>query len=584
MTNLRVHIFRVYTMSIQRTLLVCTLVCILVVHVNAWWPFSSSSSEEANTEQGSHLKDSSVPFEMTTAEEKFLAQARKYMGDLTPLDSCHQIVINRIKKSCGDINEVELAKLGVALLNCQSKSEGRKTYECTDEMELRQCTAEMDANTWNSYHIISNRARSICYATRQQQFRMKTEFTVNQLANQAENQMNLMNNLQESQRRMTEVAEDTVIKVAAGQERLNWQQQQLHSNYEDVQRSISFSLKGNVKALHHEKVLIDSGRRQLKEMAKTVKEKLENATIEIQKQDVDRKKSHRRILEDLNNIRNKAEEVWNKIDHSTLQMMSFHSETTQHYNETMENLKIINDTITYLLQVTNQMQEKIDDRLSWLTQYLGGTEDKLALVATCLLHAGYFLSATLCILFLNAPLFTRLVLLVMVPINAWTEIHFNSSLSYSSLSCLLTLALLGNWLYFYLRTKYFRSHGNLPCAPPSSPLALNSQPLGSNVIHCYQHKTSSDAEDELNLTNSIENLDNSVVPSTPQGHVGNTKRQLNLSLPEAASTPSRKVTTPRRRCGAQTKTGSACKRVIANGSLRCNSHSRIEASYIPDEC
>ena len=54
----------------------------------------------------------------------------------------------------------------------------------------------MDANTWNSYHIISNRARSICYATRQQQFRMKTEYTVNQLANQAENQMELMNNLQ----------------------------------------------------------------------------------------------------------------------------------------------------------------------------------------------------------------------------------------------------------------------------------------------------------------------------------------------------------------------------------------------------
>ena len=70
------------------------------------------------------------------------------------------------------------------------------------------------------------------------------------------------------------MAEDTVIKVAAGQERLNWQQKQLHSNYEDVQRSISFSLKGNVKALHHEKMLIDSGRRQLKEMAKTVKEKL----------------------------------------------------------------------------------------------------------------------------------------------------------------------------------------------------------------------------------------------------------------------------------------------------------------------
>ena len=65
-----------------------------------------------------------------------------------------------------------------------------------------------------------------------------------------------------------------MIRVSAGQERLVRQQQQLQSNYEDVQRSISFSLRGNVRALNHEKVLIDNGRRQLKEMAKTVKEKL----------------------------------------------------------------------------------------------------------------------------------------------------------------------------------------------------------------------------------------------------------------------------------------------------------------------
>lgn len=83
-------------MSTQRTLLACTFMCVLLVPVNAWWPFSSSSSEETSAEQGRHLKDNAVPFEMTTAEEKFLAQARKYMGDLTPLDSCHQIVSNGV--------------------------------------------------------------------------------------------------------------------------------------------------------------------------------------------------------------------------------------------------------------------------------------------------------------------------------------------------------------------------------------------------------------------------------------------------------------------------------------------------------
>ncbi|XP_058960945.2 protein brambleberry-like [Pocillopora verrucosa] len=563
-------------MNLKRCLFIGTFLCMLLVSTNAWWSFSSSSTEDTEAEQGRYLKNSPVPFEMTTAEEKFLAEAKKYMGNLTPLDTCHQIVINRIKKSCSDINEVELAKLGVALLNCQSKSEGRRTYECTDDMELRDCTNGMDANTWNSYHIISNRARSICYATRQQQFRLKTEFTVNQLASQAENQMELMNGLQEGQRRLTEVADDTVIRVTAGQERLVRQQAKLHASYDDVQRSISFSLRGNVRALHQERMMIDSGRKQLKEMAKTVQDKLESATTEIQKQDLNRKISHRLILEDLNDIRSKAEEVWNKIDHSTLQMMSYHSETTQHYNQTMENLKIINDTIGYLIEVTNQMQDKIDNRLNWLTRHLGGTGDKLVVVTTCLMHAGYFLLATLCILFLNAPLFTRLVLLVAVPINAWSEINFDSGLSYSTLSSIISVALLGNWLYFYLTKKYFPS--NADRISKSSPLALNS------AKYLGYHETPNNTRNMLDTTDSIESLDESALTLTPKGPVGNTKRQLNLSYPEAASTPSSKVTTPRRRCGALTKTGSACKRVIANGGFKCTTHLRMDSSYIPDEC
>lgn len=86
------------------------------------------------------------------------------------------------------------------------------------------------------------------------------------------------------------------------------------------------------------------------------------------------------------------------------------------------------------------------------------------------------------------------------------------------------------------------------------------------------------------ISDSIESLDESALTLTPKGTVGNTKRQLNLSYPEAASTPSSKVTTPRRRCGALTKTGSACKRVIANGGFKCTTHSRMDSSYIPDEC
>lgn len=40
----------------------------------------------------------------------------------------------------------------------------------------------MDGVTWNSYQIVGNRARAMCYATQQLQFRRLTENSVNQLA------------------------------------------------------------------------------------------------------------------------------------------------------------------------------------------------------------------------------------------------------------------------------------------------------------------------------------------------------------------------------------------------------------------
>ena len=60
---------------------------------------------------------------------------------------------------------------------------------------LRDCTSGMDPDAWNAYHIISNRARSVCYATRNQQFRLKTEFLVNQLALTAGDQMDFLEKL-----------------------------------------------------------------------------------------------------------------------------------------------------------------------------------------------------------------------------------------------------------------------------------------------------------------------------------------------------------------------------------------------------
>ena len=53
----------------------------------------------------------------------------------------------------------------------------------------------MDADTWNAYHLMSNRARAVCYASRSQEFRALTELTVNKLMSSAHAQIQTLESL-----------------------------------------------------------------------------------------------------------------------------------------------------------------------------------------------------------------------------------------------------------------------------------------------------------------------------------------------------------------------------------------------------
>ena len=61
---------------------------------------------------------------------------------------------------------------------------------------IAECTASMDPTSWNAYQIVTNRALAVCYATRQQQFRLKTEYSVNKLVHSTSEQLQAMEQLQ----------------------------------------------------------------------------------------------------------------------------------------------------------------------------------------------------------------------------------------------------------------------------------------------------------------------------------------------------------------------------------------------------
>nr|XP_054768988.1 protein brambleberry-like isoform X1 [Lytechinus pictus] len=425
------------------------------------WIFGGSSerNEEPISPESTGAAVRPVPFEMKSADEKFLMTGSQLMAGLSELDVCHHTVIYELKGSCNEMSEEELAKLGVQLLNCQSAAEGRPTYKCTKEMTVAECTKSMDPNTWNAYHIVSNRARSVCYSVRQQQFQRQTRLAVNQLAMSAEGQLHLMQDLKTGQEDLNAMATDTLHTISEGQEKLVKTQEVIGNS----QSRLRLSVESNMRDLTREKALIAAGHQELAAMTNNIKKQLDEATHQLLEQDIHQANKHQEVLEDLSSLSLLAKDVWNKLDHNMEYMHIYQEETAHHYQQTMDNLKKMNNTIQYLLHVMEEMQDEINQQLGWVTTLLTWTGENMSLLVICVLHTCYFFLAAVLCSFLNTPTFSRFVLLLVVPLNAAAEIRQGTSLDFPSLSFFITSVVAANWLALWLSA--WKHRGLAPLSP-----------------------------------------------------------------------------------------------------------------------
>nr|XP_020492939.1 protein brambleberry-like [Labrus bergylta] len=425
-------------------------------------------------------------FEMATADEKFLSEA-KHM-EISPLDSCHYRVVARLKASCDGLSEEQLAKLGVVLFNCQAESEGRLTYPCTEEMTIKECTADMDSDTWNAYHIVSNRARSVCYATRQQLFRRRAEHTVNALISTATNQLDAMKDLKEGQLQLKELTAASLNKVLDGHSALQEQQGKLYEGQEQMESS----LRNNLERLGQEKALIASGQELVAQLIHGITEKMENVSEHLQIQGSEVQDNHNAIVKDLTDVRHQAQDIYQKIDHSMSEFLQYQDQTSQYYTDLMNKLERMNSTLGFLLHYLDNMQSRIEERLHTIQGYLGWAGLSLTAMWTCVTHTGYFVLCAVLLTFLRCPGFSRAMLLLTVPLNAVAEVNQQPALDLTGLSLLMLTLSLGYWFVNRL-CACFQSKGK-PAAPlPLAPCDIvkpEKQPFSS----CHSFPPSSTPE------------------------------------------------------------------------------------------
>ncbi|XP_035915680.1 protein brambleberry-like [Anopheles stephensi] len=356
----------------------------------------------------------SVPYELSDGEESFIREASKWIGmNLSKLDICHHRVILKLKKSCHELNAEQMGKLAVMLLNCQSDSEGRPVFPCTDEMSLRQCTERMDPNTWNAYHLITNRAKAVCASVRHEQFRGLTELTVNKLMTTAHGQVRMMDELAESQQKLQTITKQAMDAMEDNNERIMHQQGDI-MQLSEVHRA---KVESNFRELARGKDLIKAGQQEVAVLLTDLRRRIDDSMQQLEVQSQRIKLDHDALLSNLERLQANAAEIAAKIEETGVHFTQHHRAVEDQFRYTLEQVQRINATVASMLESIRTLQQDFNRHLSWLVEKIGGSEKILPKLNVILVHLGYLLLGMICLAFVGSDKVLRVVLVVAVPGN-----------------------------------------------------------------------------------------------------------------------------------------------------------------------
>ncbi|XP_058840341.1 protein brambleberry-like [Topomyia yanbarensis] len=355
-----------------------------------------------------------VPYEVSEGDEAFLKEASKWIGlNLSKLDLCHHRVILKLKNACHQLNAEQLGKLAVMLLNCQSDSEGRRIYQCDENMSLKECTGDMDPDTWNAYHLVTNRAKAVCSSVRHDQFRGLTEITVNKLMDTAHEQIQMMGQLAENQKELQSVTQEAIDEMASNNDKIISQQ----GNIMRLSEAHRAKVESNFRDLVREKSLIRAGQQEVAILLTDLRNRIDESVKQLDQQSKRSKLNHASLLSDMESLQKSAATIATKIDETGSHFVSHHRAAEQQFQYTLEQLEKINRTVDNMLAMIGALQKDFDQKLSWITEKIGGSDYVLQKINSIVIHFCYLIFGMICLSFVGADKFVRVFFILVVPGN-----------------------------------------------------------------------------------------------------------------------------------------------------------------------
>ncbi|XP_052453876.1 protein brambleberry isoform X4 [Carassius gibelio] len=245
----------------------------------------------------------------------------------------------------------------------------------------------------------------------------------------------------EGQTELREMTAASLDKLLEGHSALQLQQGALKEGQEQLDASIS----QNLQRLAQEKALISTGQQLVAQLIQGITQRMENVSGQLKGQSAEVQEGHQAILQDLAVVRGSAQDIYEKMELNLNSFLQQQNSTAQFYSELMTKLERMNGTLGYMLTYLDSMQTRLEDRLLMIQGYLGWAGLSLRALWTCVMHAGYFLLSAVLLSFLQCATFSRISLLLLVPINAIAEINQQTALDLLSLTLLLFTLSLGRW-------------------------------------------------------------------------------------------------------------------------------------------
>ncbi|XP_055539614.1 protein brambleberry-like [Wyeomyia smithii] len=515
-----------------------------------------------------------VPYELSEGDEAFVREASKWIGtNLSKLDLCHHRVIMKLKKSCHELNAEQMGRLAVMLLNCQSDSEGRRVYYCTEQMTLKECTSDMDPDTWNAYHLVTNRAKAVCASVRHDQFRGLTEMTVNKLMNTAHEQIAMMGQLAENQKELHSVTQEAIDEMTNNNDKIINQQGDI-MRLSEAHRA---KIESNLREMIREKSLIRAGQQEVAILLTDLRNRIDESIKQLETQTKRNKLNHASLLSDMENLQTGAAIIAAKIDETSAYISVQQQTAEKQFQYTLDQLQKINNTITNMLTIIDALQKNFDEKLSWITEKIGGSDYVMRKINIIVTHFCYIVFGMICLSFVGADKFIRIFFIILVPGNLLGNLVdlFNSDVI--QLSIILMSFILAD-LICRLAIRFY----------PAELLSMNNATSSRNQINPRNQQREPSVAPSNNLADSDENDDENDEYEIRRETSSYARPSLSRFSRERSITPqpngtSRRSVTPfdnvsngdrHLQCHGRTVRGEQCRGMARSGSDFCRLHSQ----------